>query len=111
MSKRLDNDFVRNLPTPTKGKKKYWDNDPKATGFGVCVYDSAVRSFFVNYRVNGIEKLHTIGQFPRWSTSAARDRAIELRRLIDTGHDPAGDKRTRREAPTVADLIERYIVE
>jgi integrase len=109
---RFDNDFVRNLPAPAKGKRKYWDtSDAKAAGFGVAVYASGARSFFVNYRIDGIEKLHTIGQFPRWSASAARERAIELRRLIDQGLDPQGDKRTRREAPTVADLIERYTAE
>src|SRR5262245_19867731 len=105
--KRLDNEFVRALTDPGT----YWDNDAKATGFGLRVYASGVRSFFVNYWLNGIEKRFTIGQFPRWSTSAARDKAIELRRMIDSGTDPAGDKRTRREAPTVQDLIERYTVE
>jgi integrase len=109
---RFDNHFVRNLPTPAKGKRKYWDtSDPRVAGFGVAVYASGARSFFVNYRVDGIEKLHTIGQFPRWSASAARERAIELRRLIDQGQDPQGAKRTRREAPTIANLIERYAAE
>jgi integrase len=42
---------------------------------------------------------------------AARERAKELRRLIDQGQDPAGDKRERREAPTIADLIARYTTE
>lgn len=30
-------------------------------------------------------------------------------RLIDKGHNPAGEKRQRREAPTVQDLINRYL--
>jgi integrase len=46
-----------------------------------------------------------------WSASAARERAKELRKLIDAGHDPAGEKCERREAPTIQDLIDRYIVE
>ena len=49
--------------------------------------------------------------FPRWSVTAARDRAKELRTQIDRGHDPAGQKRERREAPTVQDLIDRYVDE
>jgi integrase len=106
MASRLDNDIVRRLPPG-----KHYDADPKATGFGVRVYPSGKQSFFLNYWQNGIEKRHTIGQFPRWSVSAARDKAIELRRLIDAGHDPAGDKRARREAATIADLIELYTVE
>lgn len=34
-----------------------------------------------------------------------------MRTLIDQGHDPAGQKRERREAPTVQDLIDRYIAD
>ena len=86
-------------------------NNPKAIGFGIRIYASGVRSFFINYRIDGREKRHTIGAFPRWSVSAAREQAIELRRQIDKGDDPAGAKRERREAPTIADLIERYVVE
>jgi integrase len=106
MTARLDNDSVRRLKPG-----KYYDSEPKATGFGVRVYPSGQRAFFLNYCQNGLEKRHTIGPFPRWSVSAAREAAIALRRQIDNGHDPAGDKRTRREAPTVADLIARYTAE
>jgi len=103
---RLDNATVRAF-----APGKYFDNDPKATGFGCRVYPSGARSFFVNYWINGVEKRHTIGPFPRWSTTAAREAAIAFRRRIDAGHDPAGDKRARREAPTVQDLVERYTIE
>jgi integrase len=109
--KRFDNDFVRALAAPKKGTRKIWDTDTKAAGFGVRVYASGKRSFFVNYRFDGIERLLTIGQFPRWSVSAAREKAIDLRRVIDAGHDPAGEKRQRRDAPTIQDLIDRYTVE
>ena len=87
----------------------WWDDDPKATGFGVRSYPGGGKSFFVDYRIDGRQRRITIGPFPRWSADAARERAKELRKLIDRGHDPAGSKRERREAPTVQDLIERYI--
>jgi integrase len=105
---RLSNDYVARLARPAKGAVTHWDNDPKAVGFGVRVYSTGTRSLFLNYWIEGIEKRHTIGQFPRWSVSVAREHAIDLRRQIDKGHDPAGEKRARREAPTIADLIERY---
>jgi integrase len=44
-------------------------------------------------------------------SEAARERAKELRRGIDQGQDPAGSKRDRRLAPTIQDLIDRYIVD
>jgi integrase len=108
---KLDADFIRKLELPEKGAKTYWDSDPKLTGFGIRVYASGVKSFFINYRIGGRERRYTIGPFPRWSVAAARERALELRKLIDQGGDPAGDKRERRDAPTIQDLTDRYLEE
>ena len=74
------------------------------------VYPGGGKSFFVDYRIEGRQRRFTIGPFPRWSVTAAREEAKELRKQIDRGHDPAGQKRERREAPTVQDLIDRYVV-
>ena len=100
----LTNDFIRNLA----GAQMWWDADPKATGFGVRSYPGGSKSFFLDYRLDGRQRRFTIGKFPRWSAAAAREQAKELRKQIDRGHDPAGAKRERREAPTVQDLIDRY---
>ena len=62
-------------------------------------------------RLNGRQRRYTIGPFPRWSAEAAREEAKALRKAIDRGVDPAGDKRARRTAPTVDDLIERYVAD
>jgi integrase len=102
---RLTNKFVAKLT----GEEMWWDDDPKATGFGVRSYSGGGRSFFVDYRLNGRQRRYTIGPFPRWSAEAAREQAKKLRKEIDRGVDPAGDKRERRMAPTVQDLIDRYI--
>jgi integrase len=111
VGKRLDTDFIRRIEPPETGAVTYWDNDPKLTGFGFRCYASGVKSFFINYRIGGRERRYTIGPYPRWSVAAARERALELRKLIDQGGDPAGDKRERRDAPTIADLIDRYLEE
>jgi integrase len=102
---KLNTRFVADLPPG----EMWWDNDPKATGFGIRSYPGGGKSFFLDYRIDGRQRRMTIGPFPRWSPDAARERAKELRKLIDRGHDPAGSKRERREAPTVQDLIDRYI--
>jgi integrase len=104
---RLNHRFVSELPPG----QMWWDDDPKASGFGVRSYLSGSKSFFVDYRIDGRQRRYTIGPFPRWSTDAARERAKELRRQIDLGHDPAGSKRERRQAPTVQDLVDRYIAD
>jgi integrase len=101
---RLNNRLVAEL-----SPGMYWDGDEKTIGFGVRVYPAGGRSFFIDYRLDGRQRRYTIGAFPRWSADAARERAKELRKAIDLGQDPAGERRERREAPTIGDLIERYI--
>jgi integrase len=93
------------------GADMWWDDDPKATGFGIRSYPGGGKSFFIDYRLNGQQRRYTIGPFPRWSAEAAREEAKKLRKAIDRGVDPAGDKRARRTAPTVQDLIDRYIAD
>jgi integrase len=108
---RLTHDFVRNISVPVSGAATYWDNDPHLPGFGLRVHAGGAKSFFLNYRLDGRERRYTIGGFPRWSVAAARQAATELRRAVDRGIDPAGTKRTRREAPTVQDLVDRYVAD
>jgi integrase len=107
----LDKSFIEKVELPRKGAVTYWDNDPRVPGFGLRVYAAGGKSFFLNYHHGGRERRYTIGAFPRWSVTAARERAKELRIEIDRDHDPAGQKRERREAPTVQDLVDRYIVD
>jgi integrase len=102
---RLTNKFVAKLT----GEVMWWDDDPKATGFGVRSYPGGGKSFFIDYRLDGRQRRYTIGPFPRWSAEAAREEAKALRKQIDRGVDPAGDKRARRMAPTVQDMIDRYV--
>jgi integrase len=103
--RKLDTRFVTALPPG----EMYWDDDPKATGFGIRSYPGGSRSFFIDYRLAGRQRRYTIGPFPRWSVAAAREEAKALRKQIDRGIDPAGNKRERRTAPSVQDLIDRYV--
>jgi integrase len=105
MAHRLTNRLIAGLT----GDVLQWDDDPKATGFGIRSYVGGGKSFFIDYRLNGRHRRYTIGPYPRWSAEAAREEAKKLRKQIDQGQDPAGDKRTRRTAPTIADLVQRYI--
>lgn len=108
---KLTSDFVRDVAAPEAGAVTFWDSDPKLSGFGLRVYARGGRSFFLNYRLDGRERRYTIGPYPRWTVAAARKRAEELRREVENGRDPAGEKRERREAPTVVDLVDRYVAE
>jgi len=90
------------------GQCTLWDKGA-VPGFGLRINAGGAKSFFLNYWLNGRERRHTIGGWPRWSVSAAREEAKELRKRIDRGEDPAGEKRERRDAPTIQDLMDRYV--
>ena len=99
---------IRRLPTPAKGNKVHYDDE--VPGFGCRVTAAGARAFILNYVVKGSgrERRSTIGQFPDWSTTAARSKARELRRGIDDGADPLADIEAERAAPTMAELIDQF---
>ena len=103
---RLNEKSVRDAE-PAKGRD-YQIFDTDVRGFAVCIYRSGSRAFTIDYRHAGRQRRMTIGRWPEWSTTAARERAKELRRDIDAGADPLGQKEIGREAPRFKDLIERY---
>ena len=104
----LSDAIVKRLTPPAKGNKVTWDDE--VPGFGARITAAGAKAFVYNYRTKGTgqQRRVTIGQFPSWSTSAARTKAKELRRLVDSGADPRGDLEEERSASTMADLIERF---
>src|ERR1035437_5849718 len=112
MRQKIVEETAKSARAPSKGATTIWDSE--VTGFGLRVFapterhPDGARSFFVNYRVNGTERRHTIGAYPDWSAKAARDEAKALRKRIDGGADPARERRDLRNAPTVKDLAQRY---
>jgi integrase len=99
----LTDRFVKTAPVG-----RHWDAHKDAPqGFLLRVHGGGTRSFCLQYNGREIK----IGDFPTWSTEAARERARELRREIDQGIDPLERKRERREAPTMQDLADRYLAE
>ena len=115
-TERLTDRLVRALPLPEKGAAITYDAD--LAGFGARVTASGVRAFVINYMCAGRERRMTIGQFPTWSATAAREEARMLRRKIDSGVDPMDERATNdtaataaRSAPTMNDLFTRYETE
>lgn len=104
---RLNEKSVREAE-PAKGRD-YQIFDTEVRGFAVCIYRSGSRAFTIDYRHAGRQRRMTIGRWPEWTTTAARERAKDLRREIDAGGDPLGQKETGRDAPRVKDLIDRYV--
>jgi integrase len=95
------------LPIPAAGNAITYDDN--VAGFGCRVTATGAKSFILNYRTKaGRERRLTIGRFPNWTTKGARDKARELRRLIDDGGDPLLDLEQERAAPTIAELADRF---
>ena len=101
--------IVRQQPAPATGNKLR--RDTTETGFALRVTAGGARAFVLNYttRTTGRERRFTIGAFPSWSTTAARQEARRLRQEIDRGADPLGDLEDARTAPTIAELCDRFV--
>ncbi|MBW7057519.1 site-specific integrase [Paracoccus bogoriensis] len=93
------------------GSRKYVIFDEDCAGFGLCVYESGRKAFVLIYRTAGRQRRFTIGGWPAWSVTAARDEAKRLKREIDRGDDPLDERKAARGAPIVKDLAARYIEE
>jgi integrase len=107
----LTDAVVKRLPLPAKGNKVTYDDD--VPGFGVRATAAGYLAFVLNYVPKGTrrERRITIGRFGDWTTTAARAKARDLRREIDNGGDPLGDIQDARAAPSVAELIDRFMAE
>jgi integrase len=87
--------------------RRYRVKDDKITGFGVRVYPNGTKVFRFETQLGRKQISIRIGEWPAWSVTAARERARELRRMIDLGIDPT-EERKRKAGATVAELIARY---
>jgi integrase len=108
---KIDDALVRRLEPPATGNRIVYDGDHKnaVRGFGARITAAGVRSFVLNYRHLGRERRLTIGQWPAWSATAAREHAGQLRFEVEkNGADPLAQREAERDAPTMRRLIERF---
>ena len=85
-----------------------WDSTIK--GLGLRVTPAGAKSYVLSYRVAGRKRLATLGRCSVLSLKAARERAaVELAGIQGGDGDPLERRRTAMEAPTVADLVERFM--
>lgn len=103
---RLSEAAARKALPSARGHTMMWDADVK--GFALRVTQGGAKSFVLDYRVGGRQRRITIGAHPDWSVAAAREAAKEMKREVDLGRDPMGERRAQRESPTMSDLWERY---
>lgn len=114
-SKKLTKRTVDALVPNASGRYFVWDAELK--GFGVRIAPPAApgaaprRVFVLKYRPPGTlaTRLLTIGQFGPLTIDQARRRATELLAGLSHGRDPLAARAALRQAPTVAELSDRYL--
>ena len=105
--KNLTSRFIETVRVNTR--TDYWDDVVK--GLVLRVSPTGIKSWTVVYtrEADGEKRRVTLGKFPTLSLEKARRKALDAVAAVSDGHDPAGDKRARREAMTVADLASLYV--
>jgi integrase len=89
-----------------------WDSDVK--GFGLKVTPAGSKVYILQYRMGGrgtSTKRVTIGRHGALAPEQARKEAARLLGAIATGSDPAAVRAAEKAAPTVAAIVERFLIE
>jgi integrase len=87
--------------------------DAAVPGFGARRQRSPAVSYIVLYRtVEGRSRRFTIGRHGApWTPETARAKALDVLIAASKGSDPAGYKREKREAASVAELCDAYMAD
>jgi len=105
---------LRALALPERKHRIEWLGPER---FGLRITAGGSRSFVIRYRnADGADREHTIGRLDAardgggvWTLATAREAAKVLLREIDAGRaDPVQDDRSKREAPTVGELLDKF---
>jgi integrase len=97
------------VSVPVTGRTYLWDD--KLSGFGLVVQPSGSKSYVYQYRTpEGQTRRITIGRHgDPFTPELAREKAMELAQSVKAGNDPLAAKKERRNAATVADLLDSYL--
>lgn len=109
MRTKLTDRFVKSAKTDHRNSPIFMDDE--VIGFGIQVRTTGRKSFTLDYTFDGRRRRLFIGDFPDWSTVAAREQAKQIKREVDQGIDPLATRDERRAAPTVKHLVDRYLNE
>lgn len=124
MKTRFDDPTIRNLELKEKTYDCMAEKEP---GFGIRVHPSGTMTFFYQYKVDGLRRFMSLGNYPTTSLKKARDhyqaelaKVKALRRGSADGVDPVAEIKRKQElriaeeaarsqALTVSELCKEYI--
>lgn len=114
MGVKLNRDTeVRNLPVLTR-PHYYMSDDKREKGFGVLVYPTGSMTFIFKYKIDGVQKLLKLGEYPAMKLADARSeyakasvKVKDLRKGSADGADPVAEKKRKTEIRIQESLAER----
>jgi integrase len=109
-NKKITKRMVDDLK-PREDRFVVWDTD--VAGFGVRVNKNGRKTYLLKYRVGGGRsgrvRWAVIGTHGALTPDQARDTARRWAADVAAGGDPAAVRDEKRSAPTMADLLARYL--
>src|ERR1700729_1126573 len=90
-----------------KDRDIVWDD--KLKGFGVIVYPTGMKTYVAQYRNDGRSHRVVIGKHGRLTPDQARREAKALLGDVEKGADPAVERRTKRQAPTLQEISQSFL--
>jgi integrase len=107
-TRRISKSTVDSLFCPGgKDRDIVWDD--KLKGFGVIVYPTGLKTYVAQYRKDGRSHRVVIGKHGRLTPDEARKEAKALLGDVEKGANPAFERRTKREAPTLDKVAEGFL--
>ena len=101
--------FVDSLTPEAKAYPRF---DANLSGFGVRVHPTGRKTYFVQYRnKHGRSRWFLLGVHGAITAEQARSDAKGVLQAVAQGVDPADARKSFRNAPDVADLLDRYVAD
>lgn len=110
MQRKITKTAIRDMAVPASGQA--WLYDTELHGFLVLCQASGRKTYMVRYKAPaGNWRKMTIGSCSELDPDVAREQARNVLAASRTGRDPAAELAKERQAPTLADLAERFLAE
>lgn len=88
---------IESIQTPINREKVYCS---EIKGLYCEVFKTGTKTFRVQYKINNLRYVYTIGQHPIIHPSYAIKKAKEIKRLVSEGVNPQKEKSEKRKEPT-----------
>lgn len=108
MKAHITKRLVDSVATPAPGERvKVYDDT--LSGFGLAVYSTGKRTFFLEYGPRGKQRRMTLGAYGALTVDQARKLAAERLAEVAKGIDPLQEREERRAMPTFSAWRDDYM--